>query len=204
MVKYKIFAGAVIVIVVCGLIFYIQSPKLQARSMLVDAVGEDYLNSFMELRGVQYTSFLPPKSAVAYDYHVQVGNYSTTCEVIFMFDWVNRLVYSRGVPPSDNLMPFNVLRDESIMIAIETNFEKCYNITQSDRVVRLTQKFFEAGAEILFVERSVNDVSVNRYVWHVIIYLTEKSALSGSLIEVLIDLHSGEVIDVGEVRWSST
>jgi hypothetical protein len=108
--RYKpIYAGVVIVFVVCGLIFYVQGPRLQARSMLVDAVGEDYFNSFMELRGVQYTSFLPPKSAVAYNYHIQVGNYNTTCEINFIFDWINRLVYSRGVPPSDNLIPSMLL-----------------------------------------------------------------------------------------------
>ena len=54
MVKYKIFAGAVIVIVVCSLMFYIQVLGLQARSMLIDVVGEDYFNSFMEFKGVQY------------------------------------------------------------------------------------------------------------------------------------------------------
>jgi hypothetical protein len=143
-----IFAGVVIVFVVCGLIFYIQSPKLQARSMLVDAVGEDYFNSFMEFKGVQYTSFLPPRSVVAYNYHIQVGNYSTTCEIIFIFDLVNRLVYSRGVPPSDNLMPFNVAQEEAI------------NIAQK----QVTQRYIEVEAEIVFWEHSVNDVPLDRYV----------------------------------------
>jgi hypothetical protein len=187
MVKYKIFAGAVIVIVVCGLIFYIQSPRLQARSMLVDAVGEDYLNSFMELRGVQYASFLPPKSTVVYDYHIQVGNYSTTCEAIFIFDWMDRLRYSRGVPPSDNLMPFNVTQEEAI------------NIAQK----QVTQRHLEVEAEILFLEY-IHDVPLNRYVWFVRVYLTEKSAISGTVIVVFIDLHSSEIIDVAETCWTST
>jgi hypothetical protein len=186
--RYKpIFAGVVIIIVVCSLIFYIQGPKLKARYMLIDAVGEDYLNSFMELRGVQYTSFLPPKSTVVYDYHIQVGNYSATCEAIFIFDWINRLVYSMGVPPSDNLMPFNVTQEEAI------------NIAQK----QVTQRYLEVEAQILFVERSVNDVPLNRYVWQVIFYLTEKSAISGTLIEVLIDLHNGEVFDVARLAWTS-
>jgi len=187
--RYKLtYAGVVIAIVVCGLIFYIQGPRLQARSVLVDAVGEDYFNSFIELRGVQYTSFLPPKSAVAYDYHIQVGNYSTTCEVIFMFDLVNRLLYSRGVPPSDNLMPFNITQEEAI------------NIAQK----QVTQRYIEVEAKIVFWEHSVNDVLLNRYVWFVNFYLTEKSAISGTLIGVLIDLHNGEVIYVAEIGWSST
>ena len=205
--KYKpIFAGVAIVIIFCSLILYIQSsPKLQARSLLVDAVGEDYFKSFMELKGVQSTSLLPPRSTVVYDYYLQVSNYSTTCEVRIFFDWMNRFRRSMGVPSSDNLMPFNVLREEAISIAIETNFKKCFNITEvGNRLVQLTQRYVEVEAEILFVERSVNDVPVNRYVWHVVIYLTEKSALSGSLIEVLIDLYSGEVIDVAEIRWTST
>ena len=206
--RYKpIFAGVFIVVIVCGLIFYVRNPKLQARSMLVEAVGEDYFNSFMKLKGVQSTTLRPPKSftCVVYDYYLQVGNYSTTCEVSFFFDWINRFSRSMGVPPPDNLMPFNVLREEAISIAIETNFKKCFNITEvGNRLVQLTQRYVEVEATILFVERSVNDVPVNRYVWHVVIYLTEKSALSGSLIEVLIDLHIGEVIDSAELRWSST
>jgi hypothetical protein len=35
------------------------------------------------------------------------------------------------------------------------------------------------------------------------VYLTEKSAISGTLIGVLIDLHSGEVIYIAEIGWSS-
>jgi hypothetical protein len=113
--RYKpIFVVVFIVIIVCGLIFYVRSPTLQARSLLVDAVGEDYFKSFMELKGVQYTSLLPPRSTVVYDYHLRVGNYSTTCEVIFIFDWINRLRHSIGVPPSDNLMPFKVPREWAI------------------------------------------------------------------------------------------
>lgn len=186
--RYKsILAGIVIVIIVCGLTFYIQSPKQQARSMLVKAVGEDYFNSFMELKGVALTNLrgLKRTTCVVYDYHLQVGNYSTTCEVIFIFDWINRFSRSIGVPPSDNLMSFNVSREEAINIALE----------------QIKQPSLEVEAEIRFGHQRHNPVK--RYVWHVSFYLTEKSALSGSLIEVLIDLHSGEVIDVAEIRWST-
>ena len=188
---YKpIFAGAVIVITVCGLIFYIQGPRLQGRSMLVDAVGEDYFNSFMEFKGVQYNLLEPEEwlTRVKYDYHLQVGNYSTTWEVFFFFDWMSRFRRSMGVPPSDNLMPFNVTQEEAI------------NIAQK----QVTQRYLEVDAKIVFMEQSVNDVPLNRYVWFVNVYLTEKPAISGTVILVLIDLHSGEVIDVAELRWSST
>jgi len=188
MKRYKpTYAGVIIVFIIFGLTFYIQGPRLKARSMLVDAVGEDYFNSFMEFKGVQYTSFLPPRSVVAYDYHIQVGNYSTTCEINFIFDWVNRLAYSRRVPPSDNLMPFNVTQEEAIKIAQK----------------QVTQRYIEVEAKIVFWEHSVNDVPLNRYVWFVNVYLTEKSAISGTLIGVLIDLHGGEVIHVAEIGWSS-
>ncbi|MDH5386661.1 MAG: PepSY domain-containing protein [Candidatus Aminicenantes bacterium] len=187
--RYKpILAGVFMVVTVCSIILYIRSPMVQARSMLVNTVGEDYFRSFMKLKGVQYTSFLPPKSTVVYDYHIQVGNYSTTCEVIFIFDWINRLRHSIGVPLSDNLMPFNVSKEEAINIALE----------------QITQRYLEVEAEIRFIKRSVNDVPLNKYVWQVVFYLTKKSASSGSMVEVLIDLHNGEVFDVAKLAWAST
>jgi hypothetical protein len=160
----------------------------------------------MELRGVQYTSFLPPKSTVVYDYNIQVGNYSTTCETIFIFDSINRLVYSMGVPPSDNLMPFNVTQEEAIKRAKEEAVglpPNYYLWFPGEDPYAKPGRYLEAEAKIGFVERSVNDVPINRYVWYVNVYLWPKSAISGILIEVLIDLHSGEVIDVAELRWSS-
>lgn len=69
-------AGVVIVIIVC-LIFYIQSPKQQARSLLVEAVGGEYFESFMEFEGVEY-NFLEPGewlTRVEYKYLLQVGIY---------------------------------------------------------------------------------------------------------------------------------
>ena len=157
--------------------------------MLVEAVGEEYFESFMEFEGVEY-NFLEPDewlTRVEYKYLLQVGNYSATHEIYIYFDWINRLHLSIGVPSSDNLMPFNVSREEAINIALD----------------QVTQRYLEVEAEIWFVKRSIHDVPLNRHVWHVSFYLTEKSALSGSLIEVLIDLHSGEVIDVAEIRWST-
>jgi Zn-dependent metalloprotease len=100
---------------------------------------------------------------------------------------MNRLRYSRGVPPSDNLMPFNVTQEEAI------------NIAQK----QVTQRHLEVEAEILFLEY-IHDVPLNRYVWFVRVYLTEKSAISGTVIVVFIDLHSSEIIDVAETCWTST
>jgi hypothetical protein len=216
MKRYKpIFAGVVIVIVVFGLIFYIQGPRLQARSMLIDLVGEDYFNSFMEFKGVHYnllepaewlTSYQLPVACVKYDYHIQVGNYSTNYEVIFIFDLIRRLVFSTGVPPSDNLMPFNVTQEEAIKIAMEQAFgfppDYYLWIPKEDPYAK-PGRYLEPEAKIEFVEHSVNNLPFNRYVWFVNVYLTEKSAISGTVIVVLIDLHSSEVIDVAELRWST-
>jgi len=214
--RYKpMFAGVVVVIVVCGLIFYIQGPKLQARSMLIDAVGEDYFNSFIEFKGVHYNLLEPaewlmsyqlPVARVKYDYHLRIGNYSTNYEVIFIFDLINRLVFSTGVPPSDNLMPFNVTQEEAIKIAMEQAFgfpDDYYLWIPKEDPYAKPGRYLEAEAKIEFVKRSVNDVPLNRYVWFVNVYLWPKSASSGIVIEVLIDLHSGEVIDVAELRWST-
>jgi len=189
MKRYKpIFAGVVTVIIVC-LVFYIRSPKQQARSMLIEAVGEEYFESYMELKSVEY-NFFPPEewlTYVQYEYLLQVGNYSVTHEIYILFDWVNRLHLSIGVPSSDNLMPFNVSREEAINIALG----------------QITQRYLDVEAEIRFINRLVNDVTLNKYVWQVVFYLTKKSAPSGSVIEVLIDLHSGEVFDVARLAWTS-
>lgn len=188
MKRYKPIIAGVVTVIIC-LVFYIRSPKQQARSMLVEAVGEEYFELYMEFEGVEYNFFDPEEwlTRVEYDYLLQVGNYSVTHKIYIFFDWVNRLHQSIGLPSSNNLMPFNVSREKAISIALE----------------QVTQRYLEAESKILFVRRSVNDVPLNRYVWHVCFYLTEKSALSGSLIEVLIDLHSGEVFNVGVICWST-
>jgi len=165
-------------------------PEIQARELLVETVGEEYVMEYFELEGVHFNDWEPDDwlTHVAYSYHIQVGDYTATREVDFHFDKMNRFFSCRGVPPADNLMPFNVSREEAINIAMG----------------QVIQRYLEVEAEIWFVKRSSNDVPLNRYVWHVIFYLTKKSSPSGSLIEVLIDLHSGEVIDVAEIRWAST
>jgi len=165
-------------------------PQDQALELMVEALGEEYVTEHIELAGVQYNDWEPDDwlTCVAYNYHIQVGDYTATRGVRFYFDKMNRLLSSSGVPPADNLMPFNVSREAAIDIALG----------------QVTQRFLEVEAEIRFLKSSVNDVQVNRYIWHVSHYLTKKSAPSGSLIEVLVDLHSGEIIDVAAIGWTST
>jgi hypothetical protein len=164
-------------------------PEVQARELLIEAVGEDYFVEYFEFKGVQYNYWEPDAwlTHIAYSYHIQVGNYTATREVYFHFDKMNRFIGSQGVPPADNLMPFKVSKEEAINTALG----------------RVTQSYLEVEAEILFVKRSVNDVPLNKYVWQVVFYLTKKSAPSGSVIEVLIDLHNGEVFDVARLAWTS-
>ena len=165
-------------------------PDVQACELLVEAVGEEYVTKYFEFKSVQLNDWEPDDwlTCVSYSYRIQKGNYTATREVEFYFDKANRLLSSSGVPPADNLMPFSVSREEAINIAMG----------------QVTQRYVEIEAEIRCVERSVNDVPVNRYVWQVVFYLTKKSAPSGSMIEVLIDLDRGEVIDVARLAWAST
>lgn len=165
-------------------------PDVQAYELLVEAVGEEYFTKFFEFKSVQFNDWEPDDwlTRVDYSYRIQTGNYTATREVYFYFDKVNRLLSSSGVPPAGNLMPFSVSREEAINIALG----------------RVTQSHIEVEAEIRYVKRLVNNVPVNRYVWQVVFYLTKKSAPSGSTIEVLIDLKSGEVIDVARFSWMST
>jgi DNA-binding transcriptional ArsR family regulator len=165
------------------------SPELQAHSMLVDSVGEKYYKSSMELEGIQFNYWEPENwlTCVTFEYHIQVSNYSATREIDFYFDRFNRFIRSTGVPPKDNLMPFNVTQQEAIKTALD----------------RVTRESVEIEAEIGYVKSSVNNVSVNRYVWSVSVYHTKKNASSGSSTWVLIDLHSGEIIDIALISWIS-
>lgn len=165
-------------------------PEVQARELLVEAVGEEYFTKYFEFEGVQFNDWEPDDwlTRVDYSYRIQMGNYTATREVYFYFDKVNRLLSSNGVPPADNLMPFSVSREEAINIALE----------------QITQSYIEVEAGIGYFERSGNNVPVKRYVWYVVFYLNKKSAPSGSMIEVLIDLQSGEVIDIARCSWMST
>ena len=164
-------------------------PEVQARELLVEAAGEEYFTKYFEFKGAQFNNWEPDDwlTRVDYSYRIQVGNYTATREVYFYFDKANRLLRSSGVPPTGNLMPFRVSREEAINIALE----------------QVTQSYVEIEAEIRCVEHSINDVPVNRYVWQVVFYLVKKSALSGSTIQVLIDLMSGEVIDIARHSWMS-
>ena len=164
-------------------------PDIQAYELLVKAVDEEYVTKYFEFKGVQFNDWEPDDwlTRVDYSYRIQMGNYTATREVEFYFDKANRLLRSEGVPPTGNLMPFSVSREEATNIATG----------------QVTQSYVEIESEIRCVERSGNNVPVNRYVWQVVFYLTKKSAPSGSMIEVLIDLKSGEVIDVARFSWMS-
>jgi hypothetical protein len=164
-------------------------PDVQARELLVEAVGEEYFTKYFEFTSVQFNAFEPDDwlTRVDYSYRIQKGNYTATQEINFYFDKANGLLRSSGVPPAGNLMPFSVSREKAISTALE----------------QVTQSYIEVEAGIGYVERSGNNVPVNRYVWYVVFYLNEKSAPSGSMIEVLIDLTSGEVIDVARISWMS-
>jgi len=168
----------------------VPTPEVQARELLVEAVGEEYFTEHFEFKSVQLNAFEPDDwlTRIDYSYRIQKGNYTATQEINFYFDKANGLLRSSGVPPAGNLMPFNVSREKAISIALG----------------QVTQSYVEVEAGIGYVERSGNNVPVNRYVWYVVFYLNEKSAPSGSMIEVLINLTSGEVIDVARISWMST
>lgn len=165
-------------------------PEVQACELLIEAVGEDYFMEHFEFKGVQYNDWEPDAwlTNIAYSYHIQMRNYTATQEVYFQFDKMNRFIGSQGIPPADNLMPFKISKEEAINIAL----------------VNVTQKYLEVDAEIRFIKRSVNDIPLNKYVWQVIFYITKKSASSGSMVEVLIDLHGGEIFEIARLAWAST
>jgi len=161
-------------------------PEVQARDILVDAVGEPYFQDYFELWIIERNEREPEEwlTGIVYFYHIEVGDYKVTREVCFHFDVMNELISAVGVPGAGNLMPFNVTREEAIEVASGN----------------ITRVYVEIDAEIYY-KKSFEGVFLDRYLWSVQFYHTKKDARSGTVTSVYVDPNSGEVLGIGEYGW---
>jgi hypothetical protein len=162
-----------------------ESPELQAERMLIEAVGQKYFVTWFTFSGVKYNLDSPSEwlSVVSYWYRLSVGNYSSYEMVSFYFDKMNQFIRSDKMPSQGNLMPFNISRGEAIKIAL----------------AEVTKEYYELDADI---EWGVVDVfNESRYVWLVEFHHPEGPASGGGYTGVLVDLYSGEILDISRQEW---
>jgi len=164
-------------------------PEVQARDLLIKAVGEEYVMKYFELEGVHFNDWEPDDwlSSVKYYYKLRVGDYNVSREVYFHFSKMNEYVSSEGVPVWGNLMPFNVNKERAVEIALG-NVER---------------EFVEMEAEIYYVKRLLNGTRIGRYLWSIHFYHTKKYSMKGSATRVIIDPISGQVIEAEEYGWAA-
>jgi hypothetical protein len=164
------------------------SPELQAERMLVEAVGRKYFEAWFTFIGVEYNLDSPSEwlSVVSYLYRLSVGNYSGFERVHFYFDKMNQFIRSANMPSRGNLMPFNVSQGEAIEIAL----------------TEVTREYYELDADIEWGVVDLYGFNESRYVWLVDFHHPEGPASGGGVTGVLVDLYSGEILDVSRKEWA--
>ncbi len=161
-------------------------PEVQARELLVEAVGEEYVTEYFEFDGVQFNPWEPEDwASVSYYYKIRVGDYTVSREVYIRFSKMNEYLSSTGVPVKDHLMPFNVTMDQAFEIAL-SNMER---------------EFVETDAAIIFVKKLQNGTRIGRYLWRIDFYHNKKYSSSGSATLVIIDPITGQVIETKMYGW---
>ena len=159
------------------------SPELQAERMLVEAVGRKYYEAWFTFSGVEYNLDTPSEwlSVVSYLYRVSVGDYSWFERVHFYFDRMNQFIRSAKMPSRGNLMPFSVSQGEAIEIAL----------------AEAPGEYDQIDADIEWGVVDSYGFNESRYVWLVDFHHPE-----GGFSAVLVDLYSGEVLDVSIKEWA--
>jgi len=164
------------------------SPELQAERMLVEAVGRKYFEAWFTFSGVEYNLDTPSEwlSVVSYLYRVSVGNYSGFERVRFYFDKMNQFIRSAKMPSRGNLMPFSVSQGEAIEIAL----------------TEVTREYYELDADIEWGVVDLYGFNESRYVWLVEFHHPEGPTSGGGVTGVLVDLYSGEILNVSRKEWA--
>jgi len=172
---------------------YARAPRDElvekARAYIVENVGEEYFNRYFTYWGFEECTTEDWRYRVGFFYNIQVGNYTEVSEVCFWYDSNLSLNRYTAVPPADNLMPFNVTREEAIDIAIE----------EAGSI-----GWMEVDAVIHYCDELWDGTPVDKYVWVVSLYLNPREAMTGSLLSVIIDTHSGTAIEPERISWAST
>jgi len=164
-------------------------PETQAEQFLVDRLGRAYFEAYFANYALRYNAEERKNwlVGVTYNYRIQVGDYDVLRGVSFRFDTMGKLIDYECVPGSSDLQPFTVTR----LQAVET----------AKRLVN--DSYVEMDAEINWVMKTINGTRVDRYLWSVNFYHTERWSKDGRATRVLIDPKDSEVIDVDEYSWEA-
>jgi hypothetical protein len=163
-------------------------PEEQATRFLINRVGEKYFERHLTLDRIEINQWEPEEwlTRVVFQYNISVGDYSRIEDVSVYFDLDDFIVSTGCVPAAGNLMPFNITREEAVVIGLLRGSPT---------------KFHEIVSEIYYWRRKINGSRLNKYAWVVQFYLSPRNARSGHILEVVIDVHTGKVYGVERVGW---
>jgi len=148
------------------------------------AVGEVYFHRYFT-RPEAINGVL--QSMVDFYYNMSVGNYSVTCDVSLNLNANFSVVDSDGVPPLDNLQPFNVTREQAIGIAFRAG---------------VPRSSFDYAGIVFENGESVKELgSGGRYVWAVSAFVGPSGDVESVARIAFIDPINGKVYAV--VDWST-
>ena len=164
------------------------SPERQAERMLVEAVGRRYFETWFTFPRVEYNLDTPSEwlTEVSYLYRLTASHYTGFERVRFYFDKMNQFIRSDKMPSRGNLMPFNVSREVAIEIAL----------------TEVTKDYYELDADIEWGVDDFYGFNESRYVWLVNFHHPEGPTSGGGATGVLVDLYSGEILDVSKKEWA--
>jgi len=161
----------------------------KARAYIVEHVGEEYFDRYFTYWGFEECTTEDWRYRVGFFYNIQVGNYTEISEVCLWYDSTLSMIRYTAVPSADNLMPFNVTREEAIDIAIK----------EAGSI-----GWVDVDVVIHYCDELLDGTPFNKYVWVVGLYLNPREAMTGSLLSIIIDPHSGTVIESERISWHST
>jgi len=164
------------------------SPERQAERMLVEAVGRRYFETWFTFLRVEYNLDSPSEwlTVVSYMYRLTVSDYTGFERVLFYFDKMNQFIRSSKMPSRGNLMPFSVSQGEAIEIAL----------------TEVTREYYELDSDIEWGVVDLYGFNESRYVWLVEFHHPEGPTSGGGVTGVLVDLYSGEILDVSRKEWA--
>ncbi|MCX6653700.1 MAG: hypothetical protein NTY03_01125 [Candidatus Bathyarchaeota archaeon] len=164
----------------------IVDPAEVARSLIVSQVGEPYFREYFSGPSVDYRPGAPEGThVVSYSYHIVVGNYSSSHDVVLYFDPLWRVEYgSEMIPRQGNLQPFNVTREIAEEIAVKAGVpSEPYGL----------EAFLGFSGHT--AEGAVNRYD-DKYVWNVWSWIDPMFSNPRKYIGAIIDPVSGEVYAV--------
>jgi len=122
---------------------------------------------------------------VLYAYVVRVGNHSNLCDTGVWFDEEGHVIRTEGIPKEGTLMPFNVTKEQAIIIA-RNNAKPSDDATVEARISDIGDKY---GWVVTF--RRVTSIDPIR------------GQSSGTDTYVALDVYTGEVYSVKTAGWTA-